>query len=269
MRRRAACEDRILDHCDDFIGRTDWDRAFLRARRPSAHYYHVDEVLNDVFYRARWSLEGASSTTILATTGSLPSKGIELLLDAVNILRCSYGADVRLRLLGASPGMGSMWRSLARRLSRRELRGRVELLGKQEPRRVAEELCRASIFVQSSHIENSSNSLCEAMLVGVPCVAAHVGGLPSLMQSGVTGVLYHDRYEFALAGHIAALLGTQHMRVRFGEAARRVALERHDRKTIAERTVDVYRDVAAESPRRPLSTQALRAAHPTWSHADA
>jgi glycosyltransferase involved in cell wall biosynthesis len=268
MRRRAACENRILRECDDFMGRTDWDRALLEAVHPGARYYHVEEALDEVFYAAQWSLEGASTTTILSTTGSLPSKGTELLLDAVSILRRSYDVDIRLRLLGATPERGSMWRPLARRLSRPELRGRVDLLGRQGPRRVAEELCRASVFVQPSHIENSSNSLCEAMLVGVPCVAAHVGGLPSLVQSGVTGILYHDRDEFALAGHIAALLGDENMRVRLGKTARQVALRRHDRKAIAETTARVYRDVAAAGPRTPRATCAFGVAQQTPSLSD-
>ncbi len=67
-----------------------------------------------------------------------------------------------------------------------------------------------------SHIENSPNALCEAMLVGTPCIAAFVGGVPSLVRHGEEGLLYHDADPFALAGAVDRLLGDREL----GEAAR-------------------------------------------------
>ena len=55
---------------------------------------------------------------------------------------------------------------------------------------MARELTRSHAFVISSYIENSPNSLAEAMLVGMPCVASFVGGIPSMVDDGRTGLLY-------------------------------------------------------------------------------
>ena len=52
------------------------------------------------------------------------------------------------------------------------------------------ELRRAHVFAISSYIENSPNSLCEAMQAGMPCVATYAGGIPSLVEDGRTGLLF-------------------------------------------------------------------------------
>ena len=49
--RRAHVEARIVASCDDFMGRTEWDRAVLRMLRPTARYHEVGEVLGEPFYQ--------------------------------------------------------------------------------------------------------------------------------------------------------------------------------------------------------------------------
>ena len=52
------------------------------------------------------------------------------------------------------------------------------------------ELLRTHVFAITSYIENSANSLAEAMMVGMPCIASFVGGLPSMIHDNDTGLLY-------------------------------------------------------------------------------
>ena len=61
-------------------------------------------------------------------------------------------------------------------------------------------LMTADVYVQVSHIENSPNSLCEAMLAGVPVVASYPGGTASRVQDLVHGGLVQDGDPYVLAG---------------------------------------------------------------------
>jgi glycosyltransferase involved in cell wall biosynthesis len=79
--------------------------------------------------------------------------------------------------------------------------------------------------------------------MGMPCIAAHVGGVPSLIRDGMDGLLYHDRDPFILAEKIVQLLDDRALAVRLGAQARRTASERHDPEQIAERTVQIYQQV--------------------------
>ena len=108
------------------------------------------------------------------------------------------------------------------------LRGAVDILGIAPLPRLPTNWPKASVFVLPSHIENSPNALCEAMVVGTPCIAACVGGVPSLMRDGVDGLLYHDADPYALAGKIDRLLGDPALAERLGASSRERARQRHD-----------------------------------------
>lgn len=53
-----------------------------------------------------------------------------------------------------------------------------------------ERYLKSQVFVLPSSIENSPNSLGEAMLLGVPCIASDVGGVRCLMTHSVEGLIY-------------------------------------------------------------------------------
>ena len=192
--------------CDDFMGRTDWDRVVLRMLRPQARYHEVGEVLGEPFYQTKWSGPPTGEETLYCTAGGSAVKGIETLLEALALLRRSGVRSPRLRLAGGV-AEGAAARRIGKLLKSPALRGAVDLLGRCAPNQIADELAKASAFVLPSHIENSPNALCEAMVVGTPCIAAFVGGVPSLMRDGADGLLYHDADPYALAGKIDRLLG--------------------------------------------------------------
>lgn len=252
MRSRAQVEESIVAACDDFMGRTDWDREVLRLLRPRARYHQVGEVLGEPFYRARWEEPACSvGQTLYCTAGDSPLKGVEILLEALTLLRRSGLRSPRLRLAGRI-GEGPMARKIHGLLGAPELCGAVDVLGTCTPVQIAEELSKASLFVLPSHIENSPNALCEAMVVGTPCIAAFVGGVPSLIHDGVDGLLYHDTDPYALAGKIDALLGDPGRAAKLGARGREKALRRHDPKTVAGQAAAAYLDVQGR-PRHGVS----------------
>ena len=243
MRARAGVERRIVACCSEFMGRTEWDRAVLRTLHPNARYHEVGEVLGEVFHQTRWraGVTGRGET-LFCTAGASPLKGAETLLEALALLRRSGVRKTRLRLAGESVH-GLLTRRLRKLLGSPELRGAVDILGRCAPAQIAEELAGASAFVLPSHIENSPNALCEAMAVGTPCIAAYVGGVPSLVQNEVDGLLYHDADPYALAGKIDRMLGDQGLAERLGASGRESAQWRHDPERVAAQAVDAYRDV--------------------------
>ena len=52
---------------------------------------------------------------------------------------------------------------------------------------------QSHVFVCPSFIENSPNSVGEAQLLGIPCIASFVGGVSDMVVDGETGLLY--RFE--------------------------------------------------------------------------
>jgi len=246
MRVRAQVERKIIEELRYVIGQTDWDREVARLLNPSATYFDCPRALQAAFYETEWHGHATPETTLYCTSSPSPYKGVETLLEAVHLLVEAGYDRVRLRIGGGFPG-SYMWPMLTRLTRRRRLEGTVTWLGPLDARQIASELRNATLYVLPSHIENESNALIEAMLAGVPCVAAAVGGVPSVVRQGVDGVLYHDSDPFALAAAIAGLLDDPDLARSLGTNARARAHARFDRETAAHRTREIYEQIIAAS----------------------
>lgn len=73
------------------------------------------------------------------------------------------------------------------------------------------------IFIHPSHIDNSPNGLCEAMLLGMPIIAIYAGGIPSLLVNRREGLLVQDGDPYAMAGAIIELLKDAGLAKGFGK----------------------------------------------------
>jgi glycosyltransferase involved in cell wall biosynthesis len=143
----------------------------------------------------------------------IPYKGHDVVLDA--LARLADPPSLRLA------GGGAERDRLATRAAELGLAGRVEFLGAVAG---AEHLWAAAQFgVLASFQEGLPNAVLEAMASGVPVVATAVGGVPELVDDGVTGLVVPPGDPAALAGAIDALAGDAALRVRLGAAARQAA----------------------------------------------
>jgi glycosyltransferase involved in cell wall biosynthesis len=116
---------------------------------------------------------------------------------------------------------------------------------------LAAELARASLLALPSLEDNCPMAVIEAMAARVPVAAARVGGVPDLVEQGVTGVLFDPLDERDMAGAVERLVGDPQHSERMGAAGRSQALQRFTPRVVAERHVAIYREVlsACESAR--------------------
>ena len=96
------------------------------------------------------------------------------------------------------------------------------------------------IFVFPSHLEGLGTSVLDAMALGKPVVATRAGGIPEIVQDGVTGLLAPPRDPAALAQAIRYLLDRPDLQAQFGEAGRRRVEQSFTVERMAEQTVQVY-----------------------------
>jgi glycosyltransferase involved in cell wall biosynthesis len=114
---------------------------------------------------------------------------------------------------------------------------RLFLLGYRED--VAELLAAADIFVLPSRFEGLPMSVIEAMLCGLPVVAADVRGPAEQVLSGTTGLLVPPGDISALAAALRQLVADATLRVRMGQAGRERAMDRYDEAKVLARTLDL------------------------------
>lgn len=253
VRRAAQRELEILRGNCWFMGRTDWDRTHLRAVNPKARYFDVPELLRAAFYESSWSLETAQRHRIIFTNADSFHRGVEVLLDALALLKREF-SDISLALCGGVEQL-PYGKRLQKRIAKLGLQDVVEFLGRVNEIEMAAELKKAHVFVITSLLENSPNSLCEAQLVGLPCIASYVGGIPSLLEEGKTGLFFPPGDAAVLAERIREVFADDYKARALGDQARRIALKRHDRATVTQSVIETYRTII-QADRNPVSFKA-------------
>ncbi|MCD4726143.1 MAG: glycosyltransferase family 4 protein, partial [Pirellulales bacterium] len=244
FRAAAKRELEILRGNRWFMGRTSWDRACLEAVNRNAKYFHVPELLRSEFYAAQWDVARCRRHRIIFTNANAFYRGTEVLLEAMAILKREF-KDVTLTIAGADRRK-SYGHKLMRTASRLGIGDSVQTLDYINARQMVDQLCSAHVYAIASFAENSPNSLCEAQLVGMPCVASYVGGIPSLVEEGVTGLLFAPGDAAVLARRIKDIFLDDALAQALGTNARQTALRRHDPVSVTNCVLETYRAVIAD-----------------------
>ena len=119
---------------------------------------------------------------------------------------------------------------------------RVKFLGPRSIEQMRTELARASFLVLCSLQENAPLVISEAMASGLPVVASNVGGVPWMVDEGVTGYLVDPTLPGDIARGLRLALENQELGQK-GARAKAVAEQRFRACAVAQKTVKVYRQV--------------------------
>ncbi|MFI1044562.1 glycogen synthase [Streptomyces griseoruber] len=177
-------------------------------------------------------------------------KGVPHLLRAVRdidpaaqVVLCAGAPD--------TPEIDQEFRDLFAGLSR--ARDGVHWIPRMLPRpEVIQLLTHAAVFVCPSVYEPLGIVNLEAMACGTPVVASRVGGIPEVVEDGVTGVLVpvdeEDAvFEAGLARALDAVLGDPGAGRRMGEAGRVRAVDEFGWDAVARRTVRLYEEILKQA----------------------
>ena len=258
FRPRLAAERETIGLADHIMGRTIWDRAQAWSINPRAAYHHCSRILRDAFYGARWQAGGHEPHSIFVGNAASPRKGTHVVIEAVRLLRPAY-PDLRLYVAGESPATLPA-RSPKRHIGypahvldlirRHGLQDCVTFTGLLDAEGMARRMEQSHVFVLSSIIENSPNTLGEAMMVGTPSVSAYTGGVPSMAADEVDVLMYRPDDPAMLAMQIKRLFDDPALCKRLSAAARKRARKTHDPEANVQALVDAYgRIVASERER--------------------
>ena len=250
---RGELEVAALRKVRHVIGRTDWDEACTKQINPEVQYHFCNETLREAFYDGQWKYDACSKHRIFASSCAYPVKGFHYLLEAFAEVVKTY-PDARLAVPGknflAVDGFKGKLREngyhkyLSQLARQSHIEDKIELLGSLSAEQMKEEFLRANVFVLPSTIENSPNSLGEAMLLGVPCVASDVGGVANLMERNTEGYIYQSTAPYMLAYHIKKVFAMEEKAAILGQAARNHAARTHDPEKNLQDLLDIYHKLA-------------------------
>lgn len=253
----AETERRAFRNVSHVLGRTWWDRAWTGYLNPAATYHEVGELMRPEFHEVRRVPEAVVRHRIYCSAAlGQPLKGGQWLLRAVAALRRKY-PDVRLRIANGEwcRRPTGLWRSLRQPQYARyiwhliedlRIEDCVDLLPALSAVEVAEELRMAEVFCLPSLVENSPNSLGEAMLAGVPSVVTDVGGMTSMLKHAEEGLVVPSGDPAVLAAAIAELFDDPLRARQMGMAARARALATYSPARVVKQLLAAYESAIEE-----------------------
>lgn len=187
-------------------------------------------------------------TTDLIFVGRIEStskwKGIDVLLEAVRLVE-PYHRDISLKIVGQGDAVEEH-QETARYLG---IQKHVNFAGllRGEKLREALRASRAIVLPSKTEAESFGMVLAEAGSSGIPAIGSRIGGIPNVIDEGVTGLLAEPSDPQSLADTIRALLDDPKLQHEYGSAARKRIAGRYSQKHL----LDTMETMFAGTQHRP------------------
>lgn len=239
-RRNKTWVDLELDNLkavNNYMGRTEWDHSIVRLFNPSATYFYCSEMLRPIFYSTnnKWQLKGPGKLILLTVGCGTLWKGLDTIMRTAKILK-SKGVDFEWNVVG------KMFRKEYVEYKEKDSfkNNNINILGFQSAEQLVVQLVKCSFVVHTAYIDNSPNSICEAQYLGCPVISTNVGGISSLIDNDVDGLLVPANDPYLLAYRIIALSNDKAKQVSLSENALISARKRHNPETILHDLLECY-----------------------------
>lgn len=248
FKKRGEYEKDMIRMAKHIIGRTSWDRARTWAINPNAQYHFCNEILRPVFYDgSSWDYMYCSKHSIFLSQAHYPLKGLHQVLKAMPIILRHY-PDTMIRIAGWDitrnetfsqkirlSGYGSYIKRLIMKLN---LQDKVQFTGNLNAEEMKQEYLKSNVFICPSSIENSPNSLGEAQILGVPCIASYVGGIADMMIGNENNLYRFEEIEM-LAEKVCNVFAAKDKQVDM----KTIAAERHNSKVNSDTLYNIYKQI--------------------------
>lgn len=251
MLEKGYLEIEALKKVKHITGRTSWDRACTSQINPEAAYHFCNETLRDEFYKHEWSLDQCEPYSITISQASHPIKGAHHMLEALPRILKVF-PETRLYVAGYDITKSNTMIEKARLtayagylrelIQKFSLKDHVIFTGILDEKQMCRRYLRSNVFVLPSSIENSPNSLGEAMILGVPCVAADVGGVADMLKHNQEGFVYQADAPYMLAYYVCEIFKNKEKAAVFSQNARIHASLTHNRDMNIMRIMEIYHE---------------------------
>ncbi|MFL0493510.1 glycosyltransferase family 4 protein [Priestia megaterium] len=252
LKQRGIFETETLKKVGHVIGRTDWDEACTTQVNSNIKYHFCNESLRDSFYEGTWRKSSCEQYSIFMSQAATPIKGLQFMLRALPDIIKEFpqthlyvaGNDLtKTDSLYEKLKISSFALYIKSMIKNSGLENKVTFTGSLTEKQMKERFLKSNVFVSPSTIENSPNSLGEAMLLGVPTISSDVGGVKNMLEHGKEGFIYQGDAPYMLAFYIKKYFRDTKMAENFGFQAQKHAQLTHNRDINLQTLLRIYEEI--------------------------
>lgn len=237
---RKLMEEDTLRNVQNYMGRTEWDKALIKLYNPTAKYFHCNEALRTSFVECKitWKPQNHSNIKLFTIGCGAFWKGMDTVLRTAVLLK-----ERNINFEWYIAGKMIVKKIIEFKEKKKFSDYNVKILGFIESEQVLEQLLSSDIYVHTSYIDNSPNSICEAQYIGVPIIATYVGGIPSLIDNNKEGLLIPANDPYTLASSIIELANDKERQISYSILGRERAMKRHNKDQILNDLLACYNEL--------------------------
>lgn len=249
--KKGRWEQQIVENAVNFEGRTDFDKSNICIHNSIAKYFKCNRILRKEFYKHKWELDKCDRNTIFLSQASYPVKGFHIFLEALYMLK-NMGINATVRIGGPNilaeefDHSNPYVRYIKKLIKQYGLIKNIIFLGPLNEQKICGQYLKAHVFVSASVIENSPNSLGEAMILGVPAIASDVGGVSNMLTHDVDGYIYRADAPYLLAYYLHQIMTDDELAVRISQNGCKRAKQIYDIDTNVKAVLDMYKSIMEE-----------------------
>ncbi len=244
-KKRAESEIWQLEHANYVIGRTLWDRTHTYFHNTKAKYFYLQECIRESFIQNTWDISNTEPYTIFCAGGlASPLKGFHKIVEAASYLVEEF-PHLKLKVCGnfnKSQKIG-YHHYLTKWIKKLGMENHIEFLGSLDEKSMCDTFLKSRMYVMGSSIENSSNTLGEAMCLGVPSVVPFVGGIPSLATDEKEALFYRYDDTKLLAYQMRRILLNNDLAKRLGQNAKARSQTQYQTANLSDDLCNIYQIV--------------------------
>ncbi len=258
FRIQGQNEFKALQITKNVIGRTSWDKNCVKKANNTINYYHVNECLRGEFYQNEvWSYEKCEKHSIFISQALYPIKGFHKFLNVLPRLIKKY-PNIKIHVAGAKHhSLNNKFLDVVvdyffeyqgyikNIMKKNNLESYIVFEGSLDAEKMKAAYLKSNLFLSASTIENSPNSVGEAMMLAVPIVASDVGGTSSIVNNNTEALLYDFNDEETLYANICKIFDDEAFAKNIGENAKRHAITTHNVDINTNQLLNVYREICS------------------------
>ncbi|MBS1495531.1 MAG: glycosyltransferase family 4 protein [Bacteroidetes bacterium] len=202
----------------------------------------ISNAISPTFYQL--AQRANTSNTLLFIGVMNERKNLLLLLKAIKNLN-DKNINFSLNVLGGFSDKDYEEKILTY-INQQKLVKQVHFAGWVNQTEVQKYLVNSDILVLPSRQETLPMVIAECMAASTPVVASNVGGIPEMVFSDKTGIVFLNENLDSLCNALEQLYNNDERIVQMGMAANKIAFEKYHCNSIADKTIDFYKKILAE-----------------------